>query len=160
MTKEEIADVLAQHKAWREGNGGKRANLSRADFLGANLSGANLSGADFLGANLSRADFLGANLSGANLSGANLSGADFLGAKINDKTAIGILRRAPRSDGYEFFLWHCQEGYFIKAGCRFLDMEAARQHWTATRAGTPLGDESLEILDFFDAAIKRQGGAA
>ena len=115
MTKEEIADVLAQHKAWREGNGGKRANLSRADFLGA---------------------------------------------KINDKTAIGILRRAPRSDGYEFFLWHCQEGYFIKAGCRFLDMEAARQHWTATRAGTPLGDESLEILDFFDAAIKRQGGAA
>ncbi len=130
MTKEEIADVLAQHKAWREGNGGKRANLSRADFLGANLSGA------------------------------DLSRADFLGAKINDKTAIGILRRAPRSDGYEFFLWHCQEGYFIKAGCRFLDMEAARQHWTATRAGTPLGDESLEILDFFDAAIKRQGGAA
>ncbi|MFN8996286.1 MAG: pentapeptide repeat-containing protein, partial [Pseudomonadota bacterium] len=70
MTKEEIADVLAQHKAWREGNGGKRANLSGAD--------------------LSRA-----NLSGANLSGANLSGADFLGAKIHDKTAIGILRRAP-----------------------------------------------------------------
>ena len=175
MTKEEIADVLAQHKAWREGNGGKRANLSRADFLGANLSGANLLRADFLGANLSGAnlsranlsganlsgaDFLGANLSGADLSGADLSRADFLGAKINDKTAIGILRRAPRSDGYEFFLWHCQEGYFIKAGCRFLDMEAARQHWTATRAGTPLGDESLEILDFFDAAIKRQGGAA
>jgi len=150
MTKEEIADVLAQHKAWREGNGGKRANLS----------GANLSRADFSRADFSRADFLGANLSGANLSGANLSRADFLGAKINDKTAIGILRRAPRSDGYEFFLWHCQEGYFIKAGCRFLDMEAARQHWTATRAGTPLGDESLEILDFFDAAIKRQGGAA
>jgi len=160
MTKEEIADVLAQHKAWREGNGGKRANLSRADFLGANLSGANLSGANLSGANLSGANLSGANLSRADLSRADLSRADFLGAKINDKTAIGILRRAPRSDGYEFFLWHCQEGYFIKAGCRFLDMEAARQHWTATRAGTPLGDESLEILDFFDAAIKRQGGAA
>jgi len=140
MTKEEIADVLAQHKAWREGNGGKRANLS----------GANLSGADLSDAYLSRADFLGANL----------SDADFLGAKINDETAIGILRRATRSDGYEFFLWHCQEGYFIKAGCRFLDMEAARQHWTNKRQGTALGGESLDILDFFDAAIKRQGGAA
>ncbi len=130
MTKEEIAAVLAEHKAWLEGNGGKRAYLD------------------------------GANLARAYLDGANLARANLAGAKINDKTAIGILRRAPRSDGYEFFLWHCQEGYFIKAGCRFLDMEAARQHWTATRAGTPLGDESLEILDFFDAAIKRQGGAA
>ena len=26
---------------------------------------------------------------------------------------------------------------------------------TATRAGTPLGDESLDILDFFDAAIAK-----
>ena len=134
MTKEEIAAVLADHKAWLEGNGGKRAYL-----VGANLYGA--------------------RLDGARLDGANLVGANLVGAKINDKTAIGILRRAARSDGYEFFLWHCQEGYFIKAGCRFLDMEAARQHWTTTRQGTDLGNESLDILDFFDAAIKRQEAA-
>jgi len=140
MTKEEIAAVLADHKAWLKGNGGKRAYLD--------------------GANLARASLVGANLDGASLVGANLAGANLAGAKINDKTAIGILRRATRSDGYEFFLWHCQEGYFIKAGCHFLDMEAARQHWTTTRQGTALGDESLDILDFFDAAIKRQGGAA
>ncbi|MFN8993250.1 MAG: hypothetical protein ACK5X3_06255, partial [Pseudomonadota bacterium] len=96
----------------------------------------------------------------AYLDGAYLARASLAGAKINDKTAIGILRRAMRSDGYEFFLWRCQEGYFIKAGYRFLDIEAARQHWTNTRQGTALGDESLNILDFFDAAIKRQGGAA
>jgi hypothetical protein len=36
-------------------------------------------------------------------------------------------------------------------------MDAARQHWTATRAGTPLGDESVDILDFFDVSIKRVG---
>ena len=38
-------------------------------------------------------------------------------------------------------------------------MAEARQHWIATRAGTPLGDESLDILDFFDAAIKRKDAA-
>ena len=145
-----IAAVLAEHKAWLEGNGGKRANLACADLAGANLACANLA----------RANLAGADLACANLARANLARANLARAKINDKTAIGILRRATRSDGYEFFLWHCQEGYFIKAGCRFLDMEAARQHWTNTRQGTALGDESLDILDFFDAAIKRQGGAA
>ena len=155
MTKEEIAAVLAEHKAWRKNKGGKRADLARADLAGADLAGADLAGADLAGANLA-----GAYLAGADLAGAYLAGADLAGAKINDKTVIGILRRAMRSDGYEFFLWHCQEGYYVKAGCRFLGMEAARQHWISTRQGTALGDESLDILDFFDAAIKRQGGAA
>ena len=86
----------------------------------------------------------------ANLTGARLDGADLYG-----NTVLRILRRATRSDGYEFFLWHCKEGFFIKAGCRFFDMDAARQHWTATRAGTPLGDETQDILDFFDVAITR-----
>jgi len=189
MTKKEIAAVLADHKAWLEGNGGKRADLTGANLAGANLAGANLAGANLTGANLTgayltgaylaRANLTGAYLARANLTGADLTGADLTGAyltgayladanladanlagaKINDKTAIGILRRAMRSDGYEFFLWRCQEGYFIKAGCRFLDMDAARQHWTNTRQGTSLGDESLDILDFFDAAIKRQESA-
>ena len=158
MTKEEIAAVLAEHKAWLEGNGGKRANLARADLARADLARAYLAGANLAGANLARANLAGANLAGAYLAGAYLAGADLAGAKINDKTAIGILRRATRSDGYEFFLWHCQEGYFIKAGCRFFTMEEGRKHWKATRAGTPLGDESLDILDFFDVAIKRVGG--
>ena len=100
-----------------------------------------------------------ANLVGANLDRANLDRASLAGAKINEKTALGILRRATRADGYEFFLWHCQEGFYVKAGCRFFTMAEARQHWTATRAGMPLGDESLDILDFFDAAIKRRGAA-
>ena len=184
MTKEEIAAVLAEHKAWREDTGGKRANLARANLARAYLAGANLAGADLADANLARANLAGAylagadlaranlaranladaNLADANLARADLAGADLAGAylaraKINDKTAIGILRRATRADGYEFFLWHCQEGYFIKAGCRFLDMEAARQHWTNTRQGTALGAESLDILDFFDVAIKRQEAA-
>ena len=140
MTQEEIAAVLADHVRWLRGEGGKRADLTGANLSRANLSGANLSGADLARADLSRAD---------------LFGADLTGAKINDKTALGILRRATRADGYEFSLWDCQEGFFITAGCRWFTLEAARQHWTTTRAGTPLGDESLDILDFFDAAITR-----
>jgi hypothetical protein len=127
MTKEEIATVLADHARWLRGEGGKRARLD------------------------------GANLTGASLDGARLDGARLTGAKINnDKTAIGILRRATRSDGYEFFLWHCEEGFFVKAGCRFFDMAEARQHWTSTRVGTPLGDETQDILDMFEKAIERQ----
>jgi hypothetical protein len=106
---------------------------------------------------LQSADLQGADLQGANLQGANLQGADLQGAKINnDKIAIGILRRATRSDGWEFFLWHCEDGFYVKAGCRFFTMEEGRKHWKATRAGTALGDESLDILDMFEKAIERQ----
>jgi len=175
MTKEEIAAVLANHLKWRQAEGGRRAylsganlsganlsgaNLSRANLSGANLSGANLSGADLSGANLSCANLSRANLSRANLSCTNLSGANLSGAKINnDKTAIGILRRAARSDGWEFFLWHCEDGFYIKAGCRFFTLEEGRKHWKATRAGTPLGDETQDILAMFAKAIKRRGAA-
>jgi uncharacterized protein YjbI with pentapeptide repeats len=136
MTKEQIAAVLADHIKWRQGEGGQRANLR-----GANLRGAYLEGA---------------NLRGAYLEGANLRGAYLRGAKINnDKTAICILRRATRSDGYEFFLWHCEDGFYIKAGCRFFTLEEGRKHWEATRAGTPLGDETQDILAMFAKAINR-----
>jgi hypothetical protein len=186
MTKEEIAAVLADHLKWRQGEGGKRANLEGAYLTGANLTGANLEGANLRGAYLTGAylegaylegaNLRGANLEGANLrgayltgaylrganligaylEGANLEGANLEGAKINNgKIAIGILRRATRADGWEFFLWHCEDGFYIKAGCRFFTMEEGHKHWKATRAGTPLGDESLDILAMFAKAIKR-----
>ena len=131
MTKEKIAAVLADHLKWLRDEGGQRADLS----------GANLSGADLSCANLSDADLRGANLSGAKIN--------------NNKTAIGILRRATRADGWEFFLWHCDDGFYIKAGCRFFTLEEGRKHWKATRAGTPLGDETQDILAMFAKAIKR-----
>jgi len=166
MTKEEIAAVLAEHLKWRQGEGGKRAYLRGADLRGADLQGADLRGADLRGAYLRGAYLQGAylrdaylrdaDLQGADLRGADLQGADLRGAKINnDKTAIVILRRATRSDGWEFFLWHCEDGFYIKAGCRFFTLEEGRKHWKATRGGTPLGDEAQDILDFFDVAITR-----
>jgi len=39
----------------------------------------------------------------------------------------------------------------VHAGCRVFDtMAEARAHWTATRAGTPLGTETTAILDFLE----------
>ena len=148
MTQEQIAVVLADHLKWLRNEGGQRADLRSAYLQGADLQRADLQ----------RADLQGAYLQGAYLQGADLQGAYLQGAKINNgKTAIGVLRRATRSDGYEFFLWHCEDGFYIKAGCRFFTLEEGRKHWKATRAGTPLGDETQDILAMFAKAIKRVG---
>ena len=165
MTQEEIAAILADHGRWLRGECGKRADLTGADLTGARLTGARLTGSDLTGADLTRARLTGSDLTRADLTGARLTGADLTGADLTDARLTGadlrgatvkrLLRRATRADGYEFILWDCQEGFFITAGCRWLTMAEARQHWTSTRAGTPLGDESLDILDFFAAAILR-----
>ena len=145
MTNEQLRAILASHKAWLTTEEGRRANLT----------GANLTGADLTRARLTDANLTDASLTGADLTGADLTGAYLRGAQIKGQTIISLLRRATRSDGYEFFLWHCKEGFFVKAGCRFMDMKEARKHWTETRGGTALGDETMDILRFFAAAIKR-----
>jgi len=170
MTHEEIAAILADHGCWLRGEGGKRADLSGADLTRADLTDARLSGADLTRADLTRAVLTGARLTRADLTDADLTRADLTRADLTDArltradltdavlhgtTIKRLLRRATRADGYEFILWDCQEGFFIAAGCRWFTLDEARQHWTATRAGTPLGDETMDILDFFAAAITR-----
>jgi hypothetical protein len=119
----------------------------------ANLSGANLSRADLYGADLS-----GANLSGANLSRANLSGADLYGAKWRSGFTLNRapVRTAYRRDGFTFYLLDTSQGWRIAAGCRFFTPDEAWRHWTTTRADTPLGDESLDILTMFELAMERE----
>jgi hypothetical protein len=60
-----------------------------------------------------------------------------------------------RSDGWELFLWHCKEGFYIKSGQMLLTIEEAAPFWEETRGGTPLGDECLDIVDMFKKAIAR-----
>ena len=163
MRQEELTTILADHKFCFEGKGGKRANLTGANLTGANLTGAslsyaNLDGANLTRTNLTRTNLAGASLSYANLDGANLTGAVLDGANLTGKTVVGVSRRATRSDGYEFFLWHCQDGFYIKAGCRFFTLEEGRAHWVKKRVGTPLGDETMDILDMFGKAIARALG--
>ena len=53
-----------------------------------------------------------------------------------------------RSDGYQFVVGDTGS---IHAGCRvFENMTDARKHWTDTRGGTPLGDETMMILDYLE----------
>jgi uncharacterized protein YjbI with pentapeptide repeats len=83
MNKEQLNDILKNHKKWLEyEEDGERANLSYADLSDADLSGANLRCADLSDADLSGADLSDANLSYANLSGANLSYADLRGGNL------------------------------------------------------------------------------
>jgi uncharacterized protein YjbI with pentapeptide repeats len=124
-TPEQLAEVLANHRAWIEAKGPagdeRRARLCEADLSRVVLSGAvlifaDLSGADLSKAVLRRASLRSANLFGANLSGANLSwadlretslrGAHLFGAEMNQANLGGAnlkgadLRRAflPNAD--------------------------------------------------------------
>jgi hypothetical protein len=186
MTQEELAAVLADHKLWLEGKGGRRANLYGAKLDFADLSGANLCGANLNATNLHRARLSNAYLTGAELCGANLYGADLTrsvlsgatfydanitrakldGADLSDvnfegarmevgKTIIQLLRRAMRSNGYELFLWHCKEGFYIKSGQMLLTIEEAAPFWEETCDNSYLKDECLDILDMFKKAIAR-----
>ncbi|MGE4177973.1 MAG: pentapeptide repeat-containing protein [Thermoleophilia bacterium] len=83
MTPDEIMEMLAAHKKWRQGEpGGKRADLQGAYLQGAYLQGADLRGAYLRGAYLRGADLRGAYLRGADLRGAYLQGADLRGAYL------------------------------------------------------------------------------
>jgi carbonic anhydrase/acetyltransferase-like protein (isoleucine patch superfamily) len=57
------------------------------------------------------------------------------------------VRSVRRSDGYPFAAFMCADGKVrVTAGCRYFTLAEARKHWKATRAGTPLGDETMMIL--------------
>ena len=53
MNKEDLAEILAKHQKWLNGElGGEKANLYEADLRGADLRWADLRGANLHGANL------------------------------------------------------------------------------------------------------------
>lgn len=53
-----------------------------------------------------------------------------------------------RSDGYQFVMGASRS---IHAGCRVMvSLAEAREHWSTTRGGTKLGDETMLILDYLE----------
>ena len=58
----------------------------------------------------------------------------------------GVNLVATRSDGYTFLVAATPQGARILAGCRYFTLDEAVEHWTRTRGGTKLGDESLSIV--------------
>jgi hypothetical protein len=73
-------------------------------------------------------------------------------AKVyGDAQVSGVMR----SDGYCFCYVPDAEGVFrVIAGCRYFTMDEAKEHWQKTRGGTPLGAETMAILDAFEALQK------
>ena len=92
MIKNELNEILENHKLWLNDKGGECANLRGADLRGvdlynidlrcANLNSADLNSADLRCANLRGVDLSGANLNSANLSGASLYSANLRGASL------------------------------------------------------------------------------
>ena len=64
---------------------------------------------------------------------------------------------AVRSDNYTFTITPTPEGPRVIAGCRYFSFEQAREHWTKTRGGTPLGEETFAILDLLEAQARIHG---
>lgn len=61
---------------------------------------------------------------------------------------------ANRSDKYTFAAFRDENGVIrIHAGCRKLSLSEAREHWSRTRGGTPLGAETMAILDYLEKAV-------
>lgn len=125
-----------------------------ANLRGANLGSANLRGAYLGDAYLGGADLGGANLRGAYLRGANLRSANLRGANLGDADIIGL---GQRSDGYEFYAQIKDDTIWIIAGCRYLTISDAREHWTTTRKGTQIGEESMQLLDHAEALVRIRG---
>jgi uncharacterized protein YjbI with pentapeptide repeats len=121
------------------------AHHNGASLVGANLIGARLDRASLDGANLDSARLDRASLVGANLDGASLVGARLDGARLGNQW---IVQGATRSDGYAFFLQKltADEEPMIKAGCRYFTLAQAKAHWTNTRRGTALGQETEIII--------------
>ncbi len=125
------------------------ANMAYAYMAYANMEGANMEGAYMRGANMEGAYMRGANMRGANMRGAYMRGANMEGAYI--------IHCGSRSDGYRFYA-HIREGkIWILAGCRYFNITDAAKHWRNTRNGTPLGDESQQLLKNARTLVKIRG---
>jgi len=91
-TKVELKKIIEEHGMWLRGEGGKhadltranltRANLTHADLTCANLTRANLTHVDLTCANLTHADLTHADLTCANLTHADLTHADLTCADL------------------------------------------------------------------------------
>ena len=100
--------ILENHAKWLAGEGGKRADLERANLLGASLLDANLQYAYLHDANLQ-----GANLHGASLLGANMD-YSCLPLWCGSKGMI-VDKRIARQIAAHFCALTCDDPEFIAA---------------------------------------------
>ena len=89
MDKDEIREMLEQHRLWINHNGGERIDLYNADLRNADLHKADLRGANLRGADLRRANLYSAWLDSADLSFADLRYANLHNAELHNANLYG-----------------------------------------------------------------------
>ena len=95
MTKDELAEILAQHKLWLDMRNTGDVKGKRANLRGANLTGADLARASLHGADLTEADLRDASLTRASLTRADLTRANLTrGVEFVQVAGIGSVRRS------------------------------------------------------------------
>jgi uncharacterized protein YjbI with pentapeptide repeats len=150
MTKDELSEILANHKLWVESVGvsGAHANLARANLTGADLDRANLAGAnldranladaDLAHTNLTRADLTGADLDRANLADANLDRANLAGANLTRAylaRAIGLPDAPTVPDLDRKILEASEDGARLEMGSWHCGTTHCRAGWAIALAG-------------------------
>jgi hypothetical protein len=140
MIKNELNEILENHKLWLNGEGGECANLRGADLRYANLYNIDLRCADLNSADLRCANLRGASLSGANLNSANLSGASLYNANLYSSNLNNANLNNVKTNMYTigYNLACSEEGSFIgykKAGkyiVKLLIMEDSKRNSATT----------------------------
>ena len=150
MDKEQLAKILADHAKWLSGNGGSRANLTRACLREACLSRTNLSRADLSRADLSEACLYRADLRRADLSRAYLSDNHYvIGCTLSNYPLVAFMQ---------------DNELCVTSGCRRgLTIADAREHWSLsnivkwTQKHEAWGAQRLRQIDFLEAEASHLG---
>jgi len=143
-----LPHILEEHRKWRMGEGGARANLADANLAGANLADAYLADANLADANLAGANLADAYLADANLADANLAGAYLASQHVIDG--------GQRRDGYRFVGWIKDGALMIRAGCRNMTIAEYRYH-NSKQNDAAISDETASILDHIERVARVRG---
>ena len=134
---------------------------------GGTILGGTIEGGTILGGTIEGGTILGGTLRGGIIRGGTIWGGTIERGTIWGGTIWGgsVVKVTPpsagRSDGYMFLVLAQEDGTVrVTAGCHNFTFDEARAHWSATRGGTPLGDETFRILAFLEAqyAARKGGG--
>ena len=81
--------------------------------------------------------------------------AKVCGTIVGNANVYNTIPYINRSDGYLFTIFKEFDGSVkITAGCRHFTLDEARDHWLKTRGGTPLGEETMIILECLEKIHK------
>ena len=137
---------------------GPQARVAGGAIWGGVILGGVIEGGTILGGAILGGTILGGTILGGTIRGGTIWDGTIWDGTIWGGTILGgsVVKVTPpsagRSDGYLFLVLTQEDGSVrVTAGCRNFTFEEARTHWSATRGGTPLGDETFRILAFLEA---------